>query len=174
MPANPNIFKKYRSDIFYESGTYLGDGIRAAIEAGYPKIVSVEIFEPIYKMTRQKFVNYPQVACFHGDTVSVLNEILPSFKNKKVTFWLDGHYSGPGTGGEHNPFPIIEELQEILKAKNDGWISHPTILIDDMRLLMDREKELISIMKEIEPTYIFEYEDGGSNFSMKNDILVAK
>lgn len=176
MPAHPSLFKKHKSDIFYESGTYQGDGVRAALEAGYTRIVTAEVFEPIYSQTKQKFVNFPQVTCLHGDTTMVLKNVLPTFVGKTVTFWLDGHYSGPGTGGEQNPFPIIEELQEILAAKNNSYISRPVILIDDMRLLKEKENLMIDIMRQIDPTYVFEYEDGFmyNQIFLKNDILVAR
>ena len=169
MTANPNLFKKYKSDIFYESGTYHGDSVKAALDAGFERIVSTEVFEPIFNKTRVLFEGNQFVSCLYGDTVTVLKSVLPTFVGKKVTFWLDGHYSGPGTGGEKNPFPIIEELEAILAAKNSGYISRPIILIDDMRLLKDKELQMIEIIKKIESTYIFDYEDG----VVQKDILVA-
>ena len=42
MPINFNL-KKYKNSVFLETGTYQGDGIKKALEAGFEKIYSIEI-----------------------------------------------------------------------------------------------------------------------------------
>ena len=88
MTANPNLFKKYKSDIFYESGTYYGDSVKAALDAGFERIVSTEIFEPIFNKTRVLFEGNQFVSCVHGDSVTVLKNVLPTFHGKKLHFGL--------------------------------------------------------------------------------------
>ncbi len=47
-----------------------------------------------------------------------------------ILFWLDGHYSGQGTGIGELTSPILNEL-DIIQSKN---LSKYCILIDDYRL----------------------------------------
>ena len=69
--------------------------------------------------------------------------------HKKTVFWLDGHYSGPGTGKSENygECPVIQEIKLIstLSVK-------PLIIIDDISLFMDKtwkseNNEMLNIHK---------------------------
>ena len=48
MPANSKFFALYPNRIFVETGSFNGDGIQAAIEAGFETIHSIELSEHYY------------------------------------------------------------------------------------------------------------------------------
>ena len=55
--------------------------------------------------------------------------------NGRILFWLDGHYSGEGTGGCDEVCPIIAELRLIAQSKRKDHC----ILIDDARLFIGED-----------------------------------
>jgi hypothetical protein len=63
-----------------------------------------------------------------GDSVVKLPEIIPEI-NSKAIFWLDGHYSGFGTGKGETNCPVLDELEIIKSSKSNYHV----ILIDDAR-----------------------------------------
>ena len=42
---------KSQAKIFFETGTFHGAGVSRALSAGYKKVISIEVFEPLYKKT---------------------------------------------------------------------------------------------------------------------------
>ena len=59
----------------------------------------------------------------------MLLEMINASGGEKILFWLDGHFSGVGTGGGDDICPIINELRLIAQSnRNDHCI-----LIDDAR-----------------------------------------
>ena len=96
--------------------------------------------------------------------------------SKRCTFWLDGHFCGDFTASGIRPVPLMEELQIIA----GHHIKNHIILIDDMRLLRNKEAEwkdlpycvcdveemIYSINKDYKITYDFGV--------VKDDILIAR
>ena len=178
MPITKEILSKYanKADIFIESGTYKGDTVNIAIELGFKEIYTIELNENFYKLAKIKFEKYPQVTCILGDSQDKLPEILEKI-TKPAIFWLDGHWSMGDTSKGKNAVPLLQELDIIAKYK----IKNHTILIDDIRLLSDKNEiiidwSLINISdienrcKLINDKYKITYED---DILSKNDILVA-
>ncbi|NEQ11698.1 MAG: hypothetical protein F6K37_39250, partial [Moorea sp. SIO4E2] len=85
--------------------------------------------------------------------------------NSPAFFWLDGHYSGPGTGGESNECPLLLELKPALA------ISGSVIMIDDARCFLGppppphqsshwpRIDDIFHQIKQLAPTYITTIQD---------------
>ena len=46
------IIEKF-SNVFVETGTFYGEGIQVAINAGYEKIISIEIFKKYFDFGRR-------------------------------------------------------------------------------------------------------------------------
>lgn len=165
MPITVESLKKYRRNIFIETGTGRGDGIVCAFTAGFSKCYSIELNEKFYKIAHDKMKNYikeNKLVLFYGNSPEKLSTILKNI-NEPVTFWLDAH--------SYTEAPLYEELKII---KNHHIKNH-IILIDDVRCIkkdfinVDIEG-VLSAVKEINQNYVITYEDGFVN----NDILVAK
>lgn len=177
MPAAKHFFKKFPGDIWIETGTYQGDGISQAVEAGYERIISIELSERLAADAKQRFEDNHRISIINGKAHEVLPDVLRSLHDKKIVFWLDAHYSACGTAGEEDPNPLMKELKAIKEWRSITNAVLPTILIDDMRTFTYdncgfSEKEIVQSITEIDSKYLFRREDGPSE-SFLNDILVA-
>lgn len=129
MPLTVEVLKKYRTSNFVETGTFVGNGVKIAIECGFRNIYSVELSEKLYRDNVERFKDFKNVNLFCGSSEETLARIIKDISGP-ITFWLDAHYSGGVTEMGQSNCPILCELEII------G--SHPvrthTILIDDIRL----------------------------------------
>jgi hypothetical protein len=171
MPSNVDNFKKFKNELFIETGSFYGEGIQQAIDAGFENIISIELSPKYFSICVSRFNLHPGTKIIFGDSYKILQEILPKI-NKRITFWLDGHNSGEDTAFGDFLAPLIQELDAI----KSHHIKNHTIMIDDMRCWRKyeekhgfEEKDLIVKLKEINSNYKFEYLEGCE----KNDILVA-
>jgi hypothetical protein len=142
MPANAEIFAKYRNRVFVETGSYVGDGIRAALAAGFEVVHSIELSPKYHAMCQRKFKDDPRVVLHFGDSTKVLPEILKGL-TERATFWLDGHWSCDDTALGEKATPLMEELEAIASHA----IKDHVILIDDMRC-WKREDPIIGFNPE--------------------------
>lgn len=171
-------FRPYLNPVFIESGTYGGDGVKAALRTGFETIISIELSDYYYSLCRERFKDFSNVQLLYGDSVLVLPKVMENIY-QRCTFWLDGHWMG----GEEvikagiYEVPLMEELKIIAKHK----IKNHTILIDDMRLVRDKTSEwrpfidfctcdIEEMIHTINPRYKITYIDGYKS----NDILVAQ
>jgi hypothetical protein len=156
------VLSKYVTDVFFETGTYLGDSVKLALECGFKKVISIEIYEPLHTDNLKKFetqIHEGSVELIFGDSLVEMQKILGDL-NEKTTFWLDAHVDfGPGG---LKVCPLYEELEAIALSP----IKNHTILIDDLRCLGNNHwGENISIegIKErilkINPDYQFSFEN---------------
>lgn len=170
-----NFLPYTNNKVFIETGSYGGDGIVAALKAGFRDIHSIELSDFYYGLCTERYTQ-SNVHLYHGDTVDVLPEILKDI-DEPCTFWLDAHWCDPNTAKGKYPIPLAQELKII----NNHRIKTHTILIDDCRLIRDKHsewkvdfpytlKELENAIMEINPYYKITYIDGFA----KNDILVAQ
>ena len=167
--TSKELFSKYLNNIFIETGTYHGDGVQAALDAGFKKVYSIELGESLYFNCLKRFRDNKNVFLLNGDSIDTLPFILDNI-NEPVTFWLDSHYSGVDTVQGKSNTPLLEELEII---KNHHIKTH-TILIDDLRGWYKHTHgfdtlDLMKIITGINPEYMFKLENG----YIENDILVA-
>lgn len=170
MPANKELFEKYINPVFIETGSYYGDGIQLAIDAGFEIIYSIESSFELYEQCVARFKDMDNVHLLLGKSQRILEKLLINI-NKPVTFWLDAH-------DEHSS-PLLRELKII----ENHHIKTHTIIIDDLREWsvekygFDIDTLKVKIL-EINPDYIFILEDGyipcSDVIGYDNDILVAK
>lgn len=170
MPIHFDL-KKYRGDIsiFIETGSYYGDGILKALEAGFTTIYSIELDEKRYKHCVLQFQEKKNVHLIHGDSSIELPNLLHTLK-EEAFFWLDAHYCADGATLGNKWTPIEEELNAI---KNHKIKSH-TIAIDDFRCFNNRhideatqipvgflgQENCIQFLKSINKEYKMEFEKG--------------
>lgn len=171
MSSNTENFKKYKTDLFIETGSYVGDGIQQALDAGYKKVISIELSDKYFKESKDRFISEPRVTLVQGDSYKVLPEIMGRV-DTKVTFWLDGHHSCGDTALGDYWAPLMQELDVI----KDHKIKDHTIMIDDMRCWQEPNPvhgffidDIYEKLKEINPNYQIDFLYG----SVENDILVA-
>lgn len=176
MHPTRNLFKEFPNPYFVETGTYNGDAIQLAIDAGFERIISMDV-DPksrAYCIKRFKLAEWdnklPGLRVVTADSAIDLRALIKNCE-QPITFWLDAHWlMWENTDPGPNPFPLIDELRQIM--------SHPikthTIIIDDMRLMQKDicgfDKEIIlEWLKKININYKFTFFAN----PMINDILVA-
>lgn len=195
MPINFDL-KKYLNETFIETGTYIGEGVEKALEAGFSNIYSIEIDPDRYKECTEKFKNFDNVQIILGDSGKVLPDLLKNI-NTRITFWIDAHYCADGAVIGEKWCPMKEEFDAIKNSK----INNHTILVDDWRCMDNVHKDIswkeqiynknnikeneniiekevgflgkttcYNILKDINEKYIFSFEDGCE----KDDVLVCK
>ncbi len=166
-----SVFEKFPNPIFIETGSFFGEGIQNALDAGFNQIHSIELAPYYYQLCCERFKDVPEVHLWLGDSSEVLQNILDNL-DEPATFWLDAHYSAGNTAIGKTHSPILKELAIIAKHP----IKNHTILIDDVRQFGEIQfdytdiDEIISFLRQINPNYVFHYEDG----YIANDVLVAQ
>jgi len=136
MPLNADILRANLNHTFVETGTYLGEGIESAIEAGFQEIWSVDIDPERTAEAARKFENHREVYCKSGDSAMHLATLVPML-DKPATYWLDAHPVGYFNLLQPD-LPLINELLAIwFHPGNSGDI----ILIDDLRLFDAEDQE---------------------------------
>ena len=150
-----NFFKKYKADcnVFFETGSHMGDTIERSLLLGYEKVISVELNPTRYAHCCNRFsedIKDGRVFLFQGNTTDRFDEMCSLLDpNDKCFFWLDAHDEGGGA-------PVLEELILLKKygRKND------TILIDDIPLYYKNSMPVIkNVLKEINENYNFSIDD---------------
>ena len=154
-----DFFKKYKSEsnTFIETGCHKGIGLTSAINAGYTKLYSCDIFRDrvdycsnlISEMVdNDKIVKPECVEIYKCSSVQFLTKVLPKI-DTDATFWLDAHDEGGG-------MPLSEEL-DLIKTLFKNKTS--TIIMDDIpTYLNSNEKTHIEDqLKQINPDYKFDF-----------------
>lgn len=170
MPCSVQIISKYLNPFFVETGTYLGDGVVVALEAGFQRVYTIELSKPLYEEATKKFYKDDRVRLVQGDSLTCLWSIISGI-NEPITFWLDAHCSLGNTAKGEKMCPLIEELAIIAMHP----LKNHTILVDDRRLLGSQymeptEDEVVQSLMQINPLYQISYEDGATT----NDIIVVR
>lgn len=177
MICDKQFLYKFKNTTFVETGSHVGDTIQLVLDCGFNKVISIELSDYFYNECKNRFKNNNKVNLIKGDSCKVLWSSIEN-ENSRMTFWLDGHYSGlkenigrnlPGdTAYGDYEFPILQELDAIQKHH----IKNNNILIDDIRCWKGIHisiDDVISKLLNINKNYIIKTIDG----FCKDDILVA-
>ncbi len=145
-----------------ETGTFRGDMVDA-VKRKFRRIWSIELDASLYRKAATRFARYDHIFILHGDSGQVLPEILAGIGGPCL-FWLDAHYSGPGTAKGNLDTPIMDELQFILNHPVKDHI----ILIDDARCFIGQnDYPPIRKVREL----IASYRGQAWAFLVKDDII---
>ena len=171
--VGPQGFSEFLSGYFIETGTFGGDGVQKALDAGFPLVRSMEYDRRHARDSRNRFMGNEKVSIYDGDSSVDLWDMIKDI-NEPVTFWLDAHIFPPREDGGKN-CPLIQELDQIKRHP----INTHTILIDDLHCCntaafdyLTRE-DLINKLLEINSNYQISYRDGGNDGEYPNNIMVA-
>ncbi len=151
------IAKQYGCRSFIETGTFYGQMVNFASSI-FDVVVSIEIFEPFFERNAQMFAGQKNVKILLGDSSAKMPDAM-ALTNGRILFWLDGHFSGEGTGLGDKVSPIIEELRIIAQhARKDHCI-----IIDDRRLFTGVDgypsiAEATAELRAINPDYTIDFE----------------
>lgn len=170
MHPDYNYFKQFPNKYFVETGSFVGDSIDLAIQAGFTDVRAIEIDPTCVSHCRQRFANNP-VIIFQGDSAEILHDVIREIKNP-ITFWLDSHWqmfvdTDPGP----HPWPLFYELNQIAAHP----VKNHTIIIDDILYLTHPDvtgwtKQMIEEkIRKINPKYKIQYFAN----PIINNILVA-
>jgi hypothetical protein len=111
-----------------ETGTLFGEMVEASNKV-FQSIYSIELDETLFKKAAKRFNNIEHIKIIQGDSGFVLPVLLDTI-DAPCLFWLDGHYSGAGTGRGEEDTPVSKELQAVLTHQYRDHV----VLIDDARL----------------------------------------
>jgi hypothetical protein len=144
--------------IFIETGTYYGGTVKAMLSK-FNLIYSIELDMGLWRNASERFASESHVHVMHGDSSLILPEVLTKV-NEPCLFWLDGHFSGPGTGRGDIDSPIVKELSAI----NAHGCNNHVILIDDARAFNGQNgypmvTQIIEFCKRINPNYCIRVKD---------------
>lgn len=119
--------RDFELNVLVETGTNEGKTPLALLYS-FARIFTIELDPDLFWKARQMFAHHRNVECLHGDSTDILPDVLSRI-DEPALFWLDGHYSGPGTGHGVKSSPICEELNLILADDKPH-----VILVDDARI----------------------------------------
>ena len=170
------------NNTLFESGTYLGAAVLAALTKGVQNIYSIEIDKNLYDINVRNMCevtsqnNYadctirPNQSLFRlldsngnlifklnyflGDSCAVLPQVLPQI-NTKLSFWLDGHVSSAeGIASTASPIAGKEPLFHELEVIKQHHIKNHNLFLDiDSPDNWDRKDEIKDFLKSINPDY---------------------
>jgi hypothetical protein len=146
------IARQYGCATLVETGTHVGETVEAA-RHWFRKVLSIELFRELYEANRNRFASAKNVRLYSGDSGELMPEMIREIEGRAL-FWLDGHYSGPGTAKGDKECPIAGELAAIRGSgrKDD------CILIDDARHFgvgpdYPTVDSVYAMLREINPGY---------------------
>ena len=117
--------------VWVETGTYLGDSTDCLSKIS-KRVYSIEPSKTYFEKAQKRFMNTESVSLFYGTSENCLDLILKNIENKKISFWLDGHFSYGDTYEGENHSPVLIELDFI--KQNINSFESINILIDDFRI----------------------------------------
>ena len=134
MPITKELIKEHKKDktVYFETGTYQGDGVQLALDTGFDTVYSVEVHQGKYKGCVSRFSGNEKVILLHNTSEKYLEQAVVDIKHplntERCFIYLDAH----PMGGTTSP-PLINELNLIAYLKRNDH----TIVVDDFRLIRD-------------------------------------
>lgn len=157
-----NLKDYFNPHYFFETGTFGGiTTIRAA--QVFSEVYTVELSQEYFIRNINRFQSITNIHAYLGESSKILSDTLSSINGSQGMFFLDAHYSSPGTARGDKNTPLLDEIRVI------GIRSpHSIILIDDLRCC--QKPELIKKQLNLDPQATA-YEGYPSLLELKNECL---
>jgi hypothetical protein len=122
-----DLLRSHKLDLVVETGTFLGDTATFLSGHGY-EVVTIELDPKLAALARLRFRGNRRVRLIEGDSGTRLPAVVAGLE-RPALFYLDAHYSGPGTGKGDVETPISAEIDFVLQRAPTGSV----VAIDDAR-----------------------------------------
>jgi hypothetical protein len=154
----------FRCSVFVETGTYLGDTVEI-LRYYFDKVFSIELHGKLHELNKKRFQGKGNVSLWLGDSGRLMSEVLQHVPTGRILFWLDAHYSGPGTAAEGRDCPVLAELTAIAAHQRKDHC----ILIDDAHMFGNHtdyptREQVQQMLLKVNPAF---------HVATKNKIMVA-
>jgi hypothetical protein len=162
------LFLKFKKDchkIFIETGTGMGDGVSAALTAGFDTVYSIELNPELHEHCKERFQGDPRVKLILGNSLDELPKLLEEIPEPFFVFF-DAHYSGGPYIGENMKTFLPKELASI--ESFSGKFKDSIIVVDDMSHWRGKDEGFVGLINELvaklkpqgAPSY-WEFPNGG-------------
>jgi SAM-dependent methyltransferase len=125
--ALAELLRAHELGLIVETGTFLGDMAAFLSARGY-NVITIELDPKLAALARLRFKDNRRVHLIEGDSAARLPAVVGRLTHPAL-FYLDAHYSGPGTGKGNLETPISAEIDLILTRAPAGSV----VAIDDAR-----------------------------------------
>jgi hypothetical protein len=125
--AMRDLLRAHKLDLVVETGTFLGDMATFLSRHGC-EVITIELDPKLAALARRRFSGSKRVRVVEGDSGTQLPAVVEKL-TRPALFYLDAHYSGPGTGKGELETPISAEIDFILSRAPAGSM----VAIDDAR-----------------------------------------
>ena len=122
-----DLLRAHGLGLVVETGTFLGD-MAAFLSARGFDVITIELDPTLAALARLRFAHNRRVQLIEGDSGTRLPAVVSQLTHPAL-FYLDAHYSGPGTGKGEIETPISAEIDLILQRAPAGSV----VAIDDAR-----------------------------------------
>jgi hypothetical protein len=122
-----SLLRTHKLNLVVETGTFLGD--TATFLSGHGcDVITIELDPKLAALARLRFRGNRHVQLIEGNSGTRLPAVVAELK-RPALFYLDAHYSGPGTGKGESETPISAEIDLVLQRAPAGSV----VAIDDAR-----------------------------------------
>lgn len=133
-----------------EVGSFKGVTTRR-LSRFYEQVLSIEIDPALCEHARRRCRKRRNVTIYQGDGKVVLPQLAATVRN--CVLFLDGHFSGEGTGHGDEPEPVLAELDAVTQFV-DNFVG---IVVDDFRLFgvepgWPRKSQVMAALEQVLPS----------------------
>jgi hypothetical protein len=134
------IITKFKTEIFFETGTYKGAGVDYALNHSFKEVHSVEFMEEHYLYCASKYARNLRVRLWRGSSHKILQLVGPSLRDERILFWLDAHLPAVHKDQDQSiktnhsdelQLPLESELRALAQTRD---LSKDVFVIDDLRI----------------------------------------
>jgi len=137
VSLNEHILNKYKREVFIETGLQDGESVDYALKCNFKDIFSIEVDRHYVSLGLNKYVNNPNVHIIQGDSSVELEKLLISVTASPL-IWLDAHPFREDM--RLNQCPLLAEIEAVGKHYDR---LKPVLMIDDMRVFNEEDKNII-------------------------------